>query len=209
MSLQRARICDVRLTAPPLSQGCHSMAKPRASARATHLQRVWVSWPKAAVLLVLLALPVSHSARSVFISPGDGRAFAQAVADYGSTGEDTTILLAPGRVLSVANVTFPDAVPVSPKRALAASCTPAQPCCARGAQALSSTTRLQAANAHCLSVMPTDYVQVDPSFVPFSSGRLTIMPAPYNGTDTGPTILDADMRYGLPTFGKSAPLTNS
>ncbi len=63
----------------------------------------------------LLALwpAFSNSARTVQIAPGDAQAFAKALADYGSTGEDTTVLLPPGRILSVANVTIVDAVPVS------------------------------------------------------------------------------------------------
>lgn len=64
------------------------------------------------VALVLL-LPACHSARTVFIRAGDGQAFAQAVADFGGSGQDTVILLPPGTILSLANVTFPDAVPVS------------------------------------------------------------------------------------------------
>ncbi len=44
--------------------------------------------------------------------------------------------------------------------------------------------------------------QVNPSYVPFSSGILTIMPAPSSDSSAGPTILDAAMRYGLPSFGE-------
>ncbi len=157
--------------------------------------------PRAACAVLLVLLPACHSARTVSISPGDGQALAQAVADYGSTGEDTTILLPPGRILSVANVTFPDAVPVSVwARASSALQPPHFAVRADRPEARCAAQHVcRPRDAPCLCVA---CVQVDPSYVPFSSGRLTIMPAPSSDPSTGPTILDAGMRYGMPMFGK-------
>ncbi len=117
----------------------------------------------------------------MYLQPGDGQLFAQAVADFGSTGEDTTIYLPPGRILSLRNVTFVDAVPVRAQ--------------GRPTAVAGSTHSWRSAAAESYSANPVlCALQVDPSYQPFSSGVLTIMPGP--GDASSPTILDAGMRAG-------------
>ncbi len=68
--------------------------------------------PTCLLLVLGLALATSQNSRIIYLRPGDGQGFADAVAQFGSSGTDMTIFLPPGR-LSLHNVTFKDAVPVS------------------------------------------------------------------------------------------------
>ncbi len=132
--------------------------------------------------LWMLCASAAQAARTVLLQPGEGQLFPQAVADFGSTGEDTTIYLPPGRILSLRNVTFVDAVPVRAQ--------------GRPTAVAGSTHSWRSAAAESYSANPVlCALQVDPSYQPFSSGVLTIMPGP---GDTGsPTVLDAGMRAGI------------
>lgn len=61
------------------------------------------------VAVVLSGLSTSRALVTVVLQPQDGQKFAEAVATYGSSGEDTVLLLPRGQVFSLANVTIRDA----------------------------------------------------------------------------------------------------
>ncbi len=51
----------------------------------------------------------AQSLVTLTLGAGDGQLFADAVAEYGTTGEDTLLLLPQGQVFSLLNVTIKDA----------------------------------------------------------------------------------------------------
>lgn len=109
-----------------------------------------------------------------------------------SAGDDTTIFLQPGSVLSLANATIIDAVPVRLCRIEASDSWQRQPVAVPRAESWT-----------CILCLARCRVQADPSYRPFSAGILTITSSPTNDSRTAPTILDAGMRSGFSSAGKT------
>ncbi len=71
-----------------------------------------MAWERALLLLLLLLTASVGALRTIYLQPGDGQGFAEAVAEYGSSGEDTILYLPRGQLFSLRNATIVDAAPV-------------------------------------------------------------------------------------------------